>query len=163
MQYTCNFINTGKIGCVTATKATPISPVLYSRNIISGGVQPVGQITSSSGERPLSPSFGASTAAQVSEQSTQQRSVYFSTSAGEAMCVNMKVMKYFTEEKGSLVATVTHTRRPGNHSLVPRPSITANTVEGLVKLLRRMTSGGCLVDVWRRGTLLNYSHRSRLS
>ena len=26
-------------------------------------------------------------------------------------------------------------------SLVPRPSITANTVEGLVKLLRRMTSG----------------------
>ena len=27
-------------------------------------------------------------------------------------------------------------------SLVPRPSITANEVEGLVKLLRRMTSGG---------------------
>ena len=27
-------------------------------------------------------------------------------------------------------------------SLVPRPSITANAVEGLVKLLRRMTSGG---------------------
>ena len=26
-------------------------------------------------------------------------------------------------------------------SLVPRPSITANTMEGLVKLLRRMTSG----------------------
>ena len=26
-------------------------------------------------------------------------------------------------------------------SLIPRPSITANTVEGLVKLLRRMTSG----------------------
>ena len=29
-------------------------------------------------------------------------------------------------------------------SLVPRPSITANTVEGLVKLLHRMTSGGRL-------------------
>ena len=27
-------------------------------------------------------------------------------------------------------------------SLIPRPSIAANTVEGLVKLLRRMTSGG---------------------
>ena len=34
------------------------------------------------------------------------------------------------------------------YSLVPRPSITANRVEGLVKLLCRMTSGGCLVDVW---------------
>ena len=32
-------------------------------------------------------------------------------------------------------------------SLVPRPSITANVVEGLVKLLRRMTSGGRL-EVW---------------
>jgi len=32
-------------------------------------------------------------------------------------------------------------------SLVPRPSITANTVEGLVKLLRRMTSGGRL-EAW---------------
>ena len=32
-------------------------------------------------------------------------------------------------------------------SLVPRPSITANAVEGLVKLLRRMTSGGRKVDV----------------
>ena len=31
-------------------------------------------------------------------------------------------------------------------SLVPRPS-TPNTVEGLVKLLRRMTSGGCL-EAW---------------
>ena len=29
-------------------------------------------------------------------------------------------------------------------SLVPRPSITANVVEGLVKFLRRMTSGGHL-------------------
>ena len=29
-------------------------------------------------------------------------------------------------------------------SLVPRPSITANAVEDLVKLLRRMTSGGHL-------------------
>ena len=28
-------------------------------------------------------------------------------------------------------------------SLVPRPSITANAVEDLVKLLRRMTSGRC--------------------
>ena len=28
------------------------------------------------------------------------------------------------------------------HSLVPRPSITGNTVEGLVKLLLGMTSGG---------------------
>jgi len=27
-------------------------------------------------------------------------------------------------------------------TLIPRPSITANAVEGLVKLLRRMTSGG---------------------
>jgi len=27
------------------------------------------------------------------------------------------------------------------------PSITANAVEGLVKLLRRMTSGGCL-EAW---------------
>jgi len=32
-------------------------------------------------------------------------------------------------------------------SLVPRPSITANEVEGLVKLLRRMTSGGHL-EAW---------------
>ena len=31
-----------------------------------------------------------------------------------------------------------------NASLVPRPSITANAVEGLVKLPRRMTSGGRL-------------------
>ena len=34
------------------------------------------------------------------------------------------------------------------NSLVPRPSITANAVEGLVKLLHRMMSGGCMVDVW---------------
>ena len=32
-------------------------------------------------------------------------------------------------------------------SLVPRPSITANAVEGLVKLLHRMTSGGRL-EAW---------------
>ena len=32
-------------------------------------------------------------------------------------------------------------------SLIPRPTITANEVEGLVKLLRRMTSGGRL-EVW---------------
>ena len=32
-------------------------------------------------------------------------------------------------------------------SLVPRPSITANAVEGLVKLLCRTTSGGHL-EVW---------------
>ena len=32
-------------------------------------------------------------------------------------------------------------------SLVPRPSITANIMEGLVKLLRRMMS----VDVWGSG------------
>ena len=32
-------------------------------------------------------------------------------------------------------------------SLVPRPSITANVVEGLVKLLRRITSGGRL-EAW---------------
>ena len=31
--------------------------------------------------------------------------------------------------------------------LIPRPSITANAVEGLVKLLRRMTSGGRL-EAW---------------
>ena len=35
----------------------------------------------------------------------------------------------------------------GYASLVPRPSIVANAVEGLVKLLRRMTSGGRLPDV----------------
>ena len=32
-------------------------------------------------------------------------------------------------------------------NLIPRPSITANAVEGLVKLLRRMTSGGRL-EAW---------------
>ena len=32
-------------------------------------------------------------------------------------------------------------------SLVPKPSITANVMEGLVKLLCRMTSGGCL-EAW---------------
>ena len=32
-------------------------------------------------------------------------------------------------------------------SLVPRPSITANAVEGLVKLLCRMTSGGMALPV----------------
>ena len=32
-------------------------------------------------------------------------------------------------------------------SLVPRPLITANAVEGLVKLLRRITSSGCL-EAW---------------
>ena len=37
-------------------------------------------------------------------------------------------------------------------SLVPRPSITANAVEGLVKLLRRMTSSKRLEDIWRCGT-----------
>ena len=36
---------------------------------------------------------------------------------------------------------------PESSSLVLRPSITANVVEGLVKLVRRMTSGGRL-DVW---------------
>ena len=53
-------------------------------------------------------------------------------------------------------------------SLVPRPSITANTVEGLVKLLRRMTSGGRMVDVqWtcsgRRtfGGVVTFSNRRR--
>ena len=88
-MHTCNF-NTGNIGCVTAAKATPVSPVMYSGSIFSGGVRPVGQITLSSGERPLSPSFVASMAARVSEQSTQQRSVYYST-AGEAVCVKVKV------------------------------------------------------------------------
>ena len=39
-----------------------------------------------------------------------------------------------------------------NHSLVPRPSITANAVEDLVKLLHRMTSGKRWVDIGRRGT-----------
>ena len=33
------------------------------------------------------------------------------------------------------------------YSLIPKPSITANAVEGLVKLLRRMTSGGRL-EAW---------------
>ena len=37
-------------------------------------------------------------------------------------------------------------------SLFPRHSITANAVEGLAKSLHRMTSGECLVDVWRHGT-----------
>ena len=32
-------------------------------------------------------------------------------------------------------------------NFVPRPSITANAVEGLVKLLRRMTSGGVALPV----------------
>ena len=93
MQYTCNFIATGYIGCVTTARTTPVSPVLYPG---SGGVRPVGQITLSSGERPLSPSFAASTATRVSEQSTQQRSVYFSTFAGEA--VHVKIMKYFSTD-----------------------------------------------------------------
>ena len=80
---TCHFINTGNnIGRVTAAKTTPVSPVGYSGTSFSGGVQPVGQITVTSGEQPLSPSFAASTAARVSEQSTRQRSMYFST-AGE--------------------------------------------------------------------------------
>ena len=39
----------------------------------------------------------------------------------------------------------------GNLSLVPRPSITANVVEGLIKLLHRMMSGRHWVDVGRRG------------
>ena len=36
-------------------------------------------------------------------------------------------------------------------SLIPRPTITASVVEGLVKLLRRMMSGECLVSwhFWR--------------
>ena len=34
-------------------------------------------------------------------------------------------------------------------SLIPRPSITANAVEGLIKLLHRMISGGRMVDVAR--------------
>ena len=92
MQYTCNFIATGNIGCVTTARTTPVSPVLNSRRIFSGGVRPVGQITSSSGERPPSPSFAASTATRVSEQSTQQRLGYFSTFAGEAVCGKIKVM-----------------------------------------------------------------------
>ena len=93
MQYTCNFIATGNIGCVTTARTTPVSPVLNSR---SGGVRTVGQITSSSVERLPSPSFAASTAARVSEQLTQQRSVYFSTFAGEA--VRGKIMKYFSTD-----------------------------------------------------------------
>ena len=32
-------------------------------------------------------------------------------------------------------------------SLIPRPSIAANSVEDLIKLLRRMTSGGRMVDI----------------
>ena len=35
----------------------------------------------------------------------------------------------------------------GVSNLIPRPSITANAVEGLVKLLCRMMSGGCL-EAW---------------
>ena len=44
-------------------------------------------------------------------------------------------------------------------SLVPRTSITANVMEGLVKLLHRMTSGRRWVDVGRRGL----SHRAYTS
>ena len=40
-------------------------------------------------------------------------------------------------------------------SLIPRPTITTNAVEGLVKLLRRMTSGGHWVDVGRHGLSRN--------
>ena len=45
-----------------------------------------------------------------------------------------------------LVLRVFHTRYC-SVSLVPRPLITANTVEGLVKLLCRMSSGGHL-EAW---------------
>ena len=43
--------------------------------------------------------------------------------------------------------TIYITSRLQSVSLIPRPSITANVVEGLTKLLRRMTSGGHL-EVW---------------
>ena len=49
------------------------------------------------------------------------------------------------------VAATGNAKRGGRGSFVPRPSITANTVEGLVKLLCRMTSSGrmgeCMVEV----------------
>ena len=49
----------------------------------------------------------------------------------------------------------------GNPSLVPRPSITANVVVGLVNLLRRMTSGGHMVDVGcLEAWYINRSHRN---
>ena len=48
-------------------------------------------------------------------------------------------------------------RTEGNTSLVPRPSITANAVKGLVKLLCRMMSGGCL-EAWL-STLCTAVHR----
>ena len=43
---------------------------------------------------------------------------------------------------------------PTTHSLIPRPSITANTVESLVKLLHRMMSGGRL-EVWLIGLCMH--------
>ena len=48
------------------------------------------------------------------------------------------------------------------YSLVPRLSITANAVKSLVKLLRRMTSGGCL-ETWHFRELhaRRISHASR--
>ena len=47
-------------------------------------------------------------------------------------------------------------------SLVPRPSITANAVEGLVKLLRRMTLGRCW-EAWhfRWTAVLVYAQRNK--
>ena len=65
---------------------------------------------------------------------------------------------YSTKAKGQFFLVEAQKRRENKRhssialliwsSLVLRPSITANAVEGLVKLLHRMTSGGRTVDVW---------------
>ena len=57
-------------------------------------------------------------------------------------------MRIFTSTTCDLLAIHVYiTSRLHPVSLVPRPSITANVVEGLVKLLRRMMSDGRL-EVW---------------
>ena len=56
-------------------------------------------------------------------------------------CVSMRHIQSRRHEKEGYKVCVTRLTCV-KISLVPRPSITANTVEGLVKLLHRMTSGG---------------------
>ena len=54
---------------------------------------------------------------------------------------------YITSRLHSDLLTIYITSRLHSVSFVTRPSITANAVEGLTKLLRIMTSGGCL-EAW---------------
>ena len=66
------------------------------------------------------------------------------------VCVRVCVCVCVCVLSGRLTDRLTQLCTWGNkYSLVPRPSLTANAVEGLVKLLRRMTSGGRMVDVGR--------------